>query len=77
MEHAEEVELAKRDTRGMIITFVVFALLVISLATNLMPFHLAAVLGSIIVVVTKCITVDDAIKSFSMPTLFLVAGIFR
>lgn len=76
MEHAEEVELAKRDTRGMIITFVVFALLVISLATNLMPFHLAAVLGSIIVVVTKCITVDDAIKSFSMPTLFLVAGIF-
>ncbi len=69
-------QLANRDVRGMIITFVVFCLLVISLATKLMPFHLAAILGSIIVVVTKCITVDEAISSFSMPTLFLVAGIF-
>lgn len=67
---------AERNVRGMIITFAVFALLVISLATKLMPFHLAAVLGSIIVIVTKCITVEDALDSFSMPTLFLVAGIF-
>lgn len=67
---------ATRDKRGMIITFSVFALLVISLATKLMPFHLAAILGSIIVIVTKCITVEDALSSFSMPTLFLVAGIF-
>lgn len=67
---------AERNVRGMIITFAVFALLVISLATKLMPFHLAAILGSIIVIVTKCITVEDALDSFSMPTLFLVAGIF-
>ena len=67
---------AERNVRGMIITFAVFALLVISLATKLMPFHLAAILGSIIVIVTKCITVENALDSFSMPTLFLVAGIF-
>lgn len=67
---------AKKDKRGMVITSLVFIILVIAMATKIMPFHLAAVLGSIIVVVTKCITVDDAISSFSMPTLFLVAGVF-
>lgn len=67
---------AKKDKRGMVITSLVFIILVVAMATKIMPFHLAAVLGSIIVVVTKCITVDDAISSFSMPTLFLVAGVF-
>lgn len=60
----------------MVVTALVFLLVVVALATKIMPFHLAAVLGSIIVIVTRCITVDDAINSFSMPTLFLVAGIF-
>ena len=67
---------AKKDKRGMVITSLVFIILVVAMATKIMPFHLAAVLGSIIVVVTKRITVDDAISSFSMPTLFLVAGVF-
>ncbi len=75
-DFANMPQTVERNTRGMIITFAVFALLVISLATKLMPFHLAAILGSIIVIVTKCITVEDALDSFSMPTLFLVAGIF-
>ncbi len=67
---------AKKDKRGMITTALVFVLLIVALATKLMPFHLAAVIGAILVVVTKCITVNDALDSFSMPTLFLVAGVF-
>jgi len=38
--------------------------------------HLAAALGALLVVLTKCITVDEALESFSITTLFLVAGIF-
>lgn len=60
----------------MITTALVFVLLIVALATKLMPFHLAAVIGAILVIVTGCITVKDALDSFSMPTLFLVAGVF-
>lgn len=67
---------AKSNPTKMVIVGVVFLLVVVALATNIMPFHLAAILGCIIVVVTRCITVEDAMKAFSMPTLFLVAGIF-
>lgn len=67
---------ANPDRLKMIIVGLVFLLVVIALATNIMPFHLAAIIGSIAVIVTKCLTVEDAMKSFSMPTLFLVAGIF-
>ena len=67
---------AHKDKRGMIITSIVFVILVIALATKIMPFHLAAVLGAMIGVGTRCITVNDALDSFSMPTLFLVAGVF-
>ena len=65
-----------RNIPGMIITIVVFFAIVFSMATNLLPFHLAAVIGAMVVILTRCITVKDALSSFSMPTLFLVAGIF-
>lgn len=71
-----EKTVTRRNIRGMIITATVFVILVVALATKFMPFHLAAVIASMVVIITKCITVDDAMKSFSMPTLFLVAGIF-
>ena len=60
----------------MFITLAVFLFLVLSLAFKVIPYHLAAIIGSIIIVITGCITVDEAISSFNMPTLFLVAGIF-
>lgn len=64
------------DRKGMFITLAVFLFLVLSLAFKVIPYHLAAIIGSIIIVITGCITVDEAISSFNMPTLFLVAGIF-
>lgn len=66
----------ERNVPGMIITLVVFLVIVVSMATNVMPFHLAAVIGAMAVILTRCITIKDALDSFSMPTLFLVAGIF-
>ncbi len=60
----------------MIVTGLVFFVIVFSMATNLMPFHLAAVIGAIVVILARCISVKEALDSFSMPTLFLVAGIF-
>lgn len=75
-DYEEMPPVVERNTQGMLITAFVFVLVVVSMATNIMPFHLAAVLGSMIVIVTKCITVKDAMNAFSMETLFLVAGIF-
>ncbi len=67
---------SERNVPGMIVTGLVFFVIVFSMATNLMPFHLAAVIGAIVVILARCISVKEALDSFSMPTLFLVAGIF-
>ena len=69
-------ELAERDPKKMVIVAAVFIFIIYCMASGLFPMHLAAALGAILVVLTKCITVEEAVESFSVPTLFLVAGIF-
>lgn len=75
-EYEKTPVLAKRNNKGMVITSLVFFIVILSMASNIMPFHLAAVIGAMVVIVTGCITVKEAMDAFSMPTLFLVAGIF-
>ncbi len=69
-------ELAEKNPKKMIIVSVVFLFIIFCMATNLLEMHLAAALGALLVVLTKCITVEEAVDSFSTTTLFLVAGIF-
>ena len=55
---------------------IIFIGIIISMASGVIPMHVAAAAGAILVVLTKCITIEEAVSSFSVPTLFLVAGIF-
>lgn len=69
-------ELAERNPKKMILVSAVFVFIIYCMASGLLAMHLAAALGAILVVLFGCITVDEAVKSFSTTTLFLVAGIF-
>lgn len=76
MANVKMPELAEKDPKKMIVVSIVFIFIIYCMASGLFPMHLAAALGAILVVLTKCITVEEAIDSFSVTTLFLVAGIF-
>lgn len=69
-------ELAEKNPKKMIIVSAVFIFIIYCMASGLLAMHLAAALGALLVVLTGCITVDEAIDSFSVTTMFLVAGIF-
>lgn len=63
--------------KGKMITIaLIFIGVVLCMATNVIPMHVAGVFGAILAVLTGCIDVKDAIKSFSATTIFLVGGIF-
>ena len=72
----KDVALADRKPAKMIIVALVFLFIVYCMASGLLAMHLAAAVGAILVVLTGCISVEDAVKQFSVSTLFLVAGIF-
>ncbi len=72
----KDVPLADRKPAKMIIVALVFLFIVYCMASGLLAMHLAAAVGAILVVLTGCISVEDAVKQFSVSTLFLVAGIF-
>lgn len=73
---ASNMKLAEKNPVKMVIVSIIFVFIVVCMATKLIPMHLAAALGAILVVLTGCISTEDAIKQFSVSTLFLVAGIF-
>lgn len=66
----------KQQPAKMAVTAGVFLFIVFCMATNLLSMHVAAALGAFLVVITGCISVEDAVKQFSTSTLFLVAGVF-
>lgn len=74
--NAEDIKLAEKNPVKMAIVAVIFTFIVVCMATKMIPMHLAAALGAILVVLTGCISTEDAVKQFSVSTLFLVAGIF-
>ena len=76
IESESEVKLAKRDSKKMITVGIIFVSIVAVMAANLIPVHIASVLGAILVILFRCISVDEAINSFSTTTVFLVGGIF-
>lgn len=69
-------EKTEKQPAKMMLVAVIFIGIIVSMASGIIPMHVAAATGAILVVLTKCITVEEAVNSFSVPTLFLVAGIF-
>lgn len=67
---------ATQDKKKMIIVSLIFIGVIVCMATKIIPMHVAGVLGAILVVLTGCISVKEAINSFSVTTIFLVGGIF-
>ena len=67
---------AQKDPKKMALTAIIFVFVCVCMATKLLPMYVAAALGAFILVLTNCLTVDDALKSFSVSTMFLVAGVF-
>ena len=75
-EESSNMKLAEKNPAKMAIVAIIFVFIVVCMATKIIPMHLAAALGAILVVLTGCISTEDAVKQFSVSTLFLVAGIF-
>ena len=72
----DENRTSNKSTSKMLIVALIFLSVVIAMATKVVPMHIAGVFGAILVVLTGCISAQDAIKSFSLTTVFLVGGIF-
>ena len=67
---------AARDPQKMVTAAVIFVAVIAAMATNIVPMHVAGVFGAILVVVTGCISIQEALKSFPVSTIFIVGGVF-
>lgn len=67
---------AEYDTKKMVLVAVIFIGVLVAMATSIVPMHIAGVIGAILVVVTGCISLDEAVKAFPTSTIFIVGGIF-
>lgn len=54
----------------------IFVATILAMATGVIPIMHAGVLGAILVVLTGCITLDDALKAIPVSSIFLVGGVF-
>lgn len=67
---------AEYDTKKMVLVALIFVGVLVAMATSIVPMHIAGVIGAILVVVTGCISLEEAIKAFPTSTIFIVGGIF-
>lgn len=73
---AEAVDNAPHDKKKMWISGFILLAVVIVMALNLksVPLHIAAVIGAVLCVLTKCVTEKQAYESIDWVTIFLLAG---
>jgi di/tricarboxylate transporter len=69
-EAAQEAPRLKR----MKISLLVFAAVILSVVLGLLPIYIAAVIGSALMVVTRCVTMEEAYRSIEWKAVFLIAG---
>ena len=67
---------SEQNPKKMLLVALIFIGVLVSMATNIIPMHIAGVFGAILVVLTGCITVQEAVKAFPTSTVFIVGGIF-
>ncbi|WP_353893989.1 SLC13 family permease [Proteinivorax hydrogeniformans] len=61
-------------TEKMWVAIIIFAFVIISMATGIVDFQVAAMLGAMLTVITGCLTMEEAFQSISWTTVFLFAG---
>ena len=71
----EQAEVAKPSRpEKMWWSLLIFFFVVVAMATKIMPLVTAAMLGACLVIITGCITMEEAYKSVDWTTIFLFAG---
>ncbi len=70
----ELTDLYLRRNRAFLALAVVLAVVILT-TLNVLPIMLAAVLGAVAMVVTQCITIDEAYKAIDWKIIFLLAGV--
>ena len=71
----EETEIIKPSRpEKMWWSLIIFFFVVAAMATKIMPLVTAAMLGACLVIITGCITMEEAYKSVDWTTIFLFAG---
>jgi di/tricarboxylate transporter len=71
----EDVEAVMRPAKSRLAGLIAFITLSIA-ATGIMPVSLAALSGAALMLVTGCLTMDDAFRSVEWKAVFLIAGIW-
>jgi di/tricarboxylate transporter len=70
----ELTDLYLRKNRAILALAVVLAVVLLT-TLNIMPVMLAAILGAVAMVVTQCLTIDEAYKAIDWKIIFLLAGV--
>ncbi len=69
MRHVREMR-----TKKMPVAIGIFGFVVIAMATKMLPLTPAAMLGAMLMIITRCITMKEAFNSIDWTTIFLFAG---
>jgi di/tricarboxylate transporter len=70
----ELTDLYLRKNRAFLALAVILAVVILT-TLNIMPIMLAAILGAVAMVVTQCLTIDEAYKAVDWKIIFLLAGV--
>jgi di/tricarboxylate transporter len=70
----ELTDLYLRKNRAILALAVVLAVVLLT-TLNIMPVMLAAILGAVAMVVTQCLTIEEAYKAIDWKIIFLLAGV--
>lgn len=65
-----------RDPKKMVTVAVIFIAVIVAMATKIVPMHIAGVFGALLVIVTGCISLKEALNSLPVSTVFIVGGVF-
>ncbi|MDY6988889.1 MAG: SLC13 family permease [Thermodesulfobacteriota bacterium] len=58
----------------MKVSLLIFAAVILSVVLGLLPIHIAAVIGSALMVVAGCVTMEEAYRHIEWKAVFLIAG---
>jgi di/tricarboxylate transporter len=61
-------------TEKIWVSMSVFTCVILSVVLGLLPIHIAAVIGSAFMVMTRCLTMDEAYRFIEWKAVFLIAG---
>ncbi|HEY6871290.1 MAG TPA: SLC13 family permease [Geobacteraceae bacterium] len=70
-----EVELPTFRKRKMLVALAIVAGVIVSSATGLMPLVASSVIGAVLIVMTRCLTLHEAYSAIDWKVIFLLAGV--